>query len=241
MGETYAAATDRGRRRDANEDEAVASEIPGGVLLAVADGAGGMGGGDVASRLAIERLVEVCRESTESDPPDLLRRAYEAANRAVREAAEGSEHPSMATTLVTAIVREGRAWIANMGDSRAYLVRGGEVTQLTEDDSLVAERVRAGLLTPEQAKRSPARNIITRAIGVESEADIEPIELELEPGDVVLLCSDGVHGVLDDTEIADTVHGKDAAGGVGALIEAANEAGGPDNIGVAVYVASPGR
>lgn len=241
MGGTYAAATHQGQRRDVNEDEAVAAEIAGGVLLAVADGAGGMGGGDVASRLAIERLLHVCREETEREPTDILRAAFEAANTAVREAAAGSEHPSMATTLVAAIVRDGRAWVASLGDSRAYLVRDGEAKQLTEDDSLVAEQVRAGMITPEQAKRSPARNIITRAIGAEGEASVEPIEVVLEPGDALLLCSDGVHGVLDDDAIASTVAGLDAGTATTALIDAANRAGGPDNIGIALYVASNER
>ncbi|MCK9521405.1 MAG: protein phosphatase 2C domain-containing protein, partial [Dehalococcoidia bacterium] len=164
-----------------------------------------------------------------------LREAVETASARVREAAREGQHSAMATTLVAAIVDEKRAWIVSIGDSRAYLHHAGVLRQLTEDDSWVADQVRANLLTEEQARRSPHRNIITRAIGASDVPAVEPLEVLLAAGDTLLLCSDGLHAVIDDKDIATLLAADSAEETAAALIDAANVAGGPDNIAVALY------
>ena len=240
MSEPYAALTDTGRRRQANQDEALTLPFGDGmVLLVVADGAGGMGGGDRASAETVRGLREVCLEDQSGDPASLLREGIARANSRVRAIA-AAEYPleGMASTVVTAIVRGGQAWLLNLGDTRAYLHGEGKLRQLTEDDSWVAGQVRAGQLTPEQARHSPMRSVITRAVGVEDEPELAVQELALAPGEILLLCSDGLHGPLtDDAIAAELALGATAEGLAARLIAAANSAGGPDNIGVALYVA----
>jgi protein phosphatase len=233
----FAAATDPGLRRTLNEDVALARELPaGGVLLAVADGAGGMGGGDIASAETIAAVIEVCGSFEAAAPAETLREAVARANTRVRErAASESRLAAMASTLVAAIIRDGTAWVASIGDSRAYLFANSQLEQLTEDDSWVAEQVRSGRMAAEQAARSPHRNIITRAIGAQEEALVAPTEHVLAAGDVLLLCSDGLHGVVDDAAIAAVLAGAEPDAAAAALIALANRAGGPDNIAVAVY------
>lgn len=239
MAPQFAAATHPGVRRKVNEDQVFARELrPAGVLLAVADGAGGMGGGDVASAETIAAVTEVWERPDALPPAGVLREAVARANARVRErAASDSSLATMASTLVAAIVRDGTAWVASIGDSRAYLFANGQLVGLTEDDSWVAEQVRGGAMTVEQAARSPHRNMITRAIGAQEEAVVTPTEHELSPGDVLLLCSDGLHGVVDEAAIAEVLAGQEPSRAAAALVELANRAGGPDNIAVAIYCA----
>lgn len=233
------AATHIGLVRATNQDVALAEALPDGwSLLVVADGVGGLPGGEIASRAAVDALVEAVRPGSAEEPEAVLRRAFVAANAAVRAGQQGALE-RMSTTLVAALVHDGTAWVANIGDSRAYLVDGGEARQLTLDHSWVEESIRAGLMSPEDPLATLSRNVITRAIGLEAEAEVDVFgPIDLPPGSVLLLCTDGLHGVLDDQAIADAIA---AAGGeyTRALVDVALSAGAPDNVAVAVLAKSP--
>ena len=229
--------TDRGRVRPHNEDS-VLIDVEHGVF-AVADGMGGHAAGEVASSLAVETITHMlCRPREEgADLPDLLRRSIEEANR--RIAARGEANPEcrhMGTTVVAALADGARFCIAHVGDSRAYLVRDGELHQLTSDHSFVNELVRLGMLSREQAARDPRRNVVTRALGSGTVVAPDILESDAAPGDTLLLCSDGLNTMLDDERILALVEAcaddVDLAGE--RLVEAANAAGGEDNISVVV-------
>lgn len=233
---SYAALTNMGHARGRNEDEARAIQLPGGgVLLAVADGVGGAPGGDVASHEGIERMVaELLRLG-----PDGIGEAIAAANERVVDL-QGSrpEWRIMATTLVGAVVVQNKARVANLGDSRAYVLVGGTLKQLTQDDSWVAQAIASGDLTEEQARLHPWRNVVTKGLGVQDGGAPTYYEATLEPGDALLLCTDGLFKMLRDEEIGRIlVAAEDAENAAAALVEAANAAGGLDNIGVALYCA----
>lgn len=230
--------THKGMRRETNQDQTTTRALPGGkTLLLVADGVGGAGGGEVASAETLESIVAQLAAEPLTDPADALRSAVRRANDVVRERATTDERlKTMATTLVAAIIDNGHAWLINVGDSRAYLYHGGSITPLTEDDSWVAEQVRAGALTEEEAARSPYQNVITRGVGVEETINVEKVTRhELASGDVLVLCSDGLYRCVTSEQIAETLAlmPVDAAGKK--LIDLANAAGGPDNISVALY------
>jgi|Deesub1362A_J573_1020465.scaffolds.fasta_scaffold01363_5 protein phosphatase len=205
-------------------------------LLAVADGMGGMAGGAEASRLALEVLTrEVSRALGEGDAwGAALRRAVEEANRAVwRRAQAEPALRGMGTTVVAALVGGRRMVVANVGDSRAYSLRGGELRQITEDHSLVQEEVAQGLITPEQARTHAMKNVLTRAVGAGEEVEVDLFSREVAAGEVLLLCSDGLHGVVPDAAVREILLGtprlEEAAR---RLVEAANQMGGPDNVSV---------
>lgn len=231
--------TDIGRERDENQDNYLCLELeaPGAPvhLLAVADGMGGHGGGQTASDLAIARL----RRSVTSDcgasgaePESTLAEAFAKANREVLDHAKlDPELKEMGTTLVAALVAGGSATVANVGDSRGYLVRGGELHQLTRDHSWLAEEgVRLGM-KPEEMESSPFAGMITRCLGFESGLETDLFDVELENGDYLLLCSDGLTGMVPEAEILAVVQD---GGPVDAicreLISRANAAGGHDNV-----------
>lgn len=235
-----AAATDIGRRRSGNEDSYAiwSAARAGGThaadhLLVVCDGMGGTVAGEVASRMAVEAIVQAFESSAATDPGAALSDAVHAANDAIWD--HGQERPDlkgMGTTCTAIAIRGDEVTIAHVGDSRAYLVRGREITQLTQDHSLVAQLVARHELTAEQAKHDSRRNVVTRSVGVGPEIDVDVVTLHepLRPGDTLLVCSDGLHGPVDDDEL-----GRAAAGGTleqaaRRLIEMANEKGGPDNI-----------
>jgi len=236
------AASDVGRKRQHNEDrhavwvpEDVALHRRLGVLLVVADGMGGSLSGEVASRLAVEAVVRVVQESSGDDVPDALRRAFHEANRKVHEAS--LSHPDlngMGTTCTAVVIRENVAWVGHVGDSRAYLIRGDQIRQLTRDHSLVAHLVERREITREQARRDPRRNILTRSIGPgrEVEPDVFQADVPLRVGDTILLCSDGLHGLFNDSELADMIANGDPPTLVHELIAEANDRGGVDNITV---------
>lgn len=237
MTSLYAFGTDKGQRRSTNQDVAYATRIPDGrIVLILADGAGGMHGGETASTESVKTVKEYVLSQIGEEPEMLLRGAVVAANDRVRTLRQ--QEPAlaaMATTLVVAIVDEDEAWVASLGDSRAYLYDGGELRQITEDDSLVAEQVRAGIITQEEADASPRQNVITRGIGVDEALENEPIVHErLGPGAVLLLCSDGLFRAVDDAGIMAALDLGNPERIVQRLIQAANEAGGPDNIGIAL-------
>ena len=237
------ALTDIGRVRATNQDAALAERLPGGLdLLAVADGVGGLPGGEVASRTAIDALAASLRAAGIGEPPEAeLLRAFGDANDAVRAGQRG-DLARMATTLVAALARGGEAWVANLGDSRAYLVAGGEARQLTLDHSWVEEAIRAGDLAPDDPLAALNRHVITRAVGLDAEVGADVFgPIALPTGGVLLLCTDGLHGVLDDRAIADLVA---ASGGDLArdLVDAVLALGAPDNVAVALRADGvPGR
>jgi protein phosphatase len=236
------AASDRGRRRERNEDShgiwSAAGRDGRGWLLVVADGMGGMQAGDVASRMAVESVVRAY-STCDADivPLEALRQAVEAANRDVHEVGRTrADCVGMGTTCTAAVVRDGRIWVAHVGDSRAYLVHEGGAVRLTEDHSLVAALVRHQVLTPEQARDDARRHLVTRGVGLHAtvEVDVARIDMRLEPGTTLLLCSDGLHGLVSDRELAALTAGRPLESACSALIELANQRGGPDNITVVV-------
>ena len=230
-----AARTDVGRARERNED----SHFTGKHVFAVADGLGGHNAGDVASRLAIEALATLDRridDTPEDRVADALAAAALEANRAVYQRAQAdAKVRGMGTTLTAVAIRDGSAHLVHVGDSRCYLVRGGSISQLSSDHSLVARMVAEGKLTPEQAEVHPQRSILTRALGAEPEIDLDDLVIALVPGDRLLICSDGLSSVVSVEEIRSTIAGTDDLDETcRRLVEAANDRGGPDNITVVV-------
>ncbi|HEU4396649.1 MAG TPA: Stp1/IreP family PP2C-type Ser/Thr phosphatase [Actinomycetota bacterium] len=229
------AGTDVGRARSGNED----SHLCGRTVFAVADGLGGHQGGEVASAMAVEPLAALDGRAFADarDAAEALAGAIREANLAIlRRGRSDPDLRGMGTTVTTAAVAAERLLqLAHVGDSRAYLLRqGAPLRQLTTDHTVVEEAVQRGLLTRGQAAIHPQRGVVTRAVGLDADVQVDvPEPLELEPGDQVLLCSDGLTEVVDDDQIAgvlaDRADGGDACR---ALIGAANRAGGPDNITV---------
>lgn len=231
---SFAAQTHPGLNRARNEDEVAALTLPGGaVLLVVADGVGGAPGGDLASNTAVSVVVEALTRG------DGLTAAINLANERVI-ALQGTRRDvrHMATTLVVAFIEAGAARVANLGDSRAYALVGGELRQVSRDDSWVADAVESGEFTREEAERHPWRNVVTKGIGVEDGGGPAFYDVPLAPGDTLLLATDGLFKMLKDEEIGRLLMGaRDAENAAAALVGAANAAGGMDNIGVAVYIA----
>ena len=219
-----------GRKRRRNEDAWVCHPP----LFAVADGMGGARGGEIASRVAATALGEPVDGSGEARVVALIQEA----NRQVYERArEDSDASGMGTTITVALFENGIVSIGHVGDSRAYLIRDRKVDQLTEDHSLVAELVRTGRLSPEEAETHPQRSVITRALGTDPDVDVDVFSVEAKPGDLFLICSDGLSSMVDDTTILDTVEGQrdDLDGVAKELIAAANRSGGEDNITVVFF------
>jgi serine/threonine protein phosphatase PrpC len=238
--------THPGQVRDHNEDFAQI-EIPGdrarelkGALYLVADGMGGYQAGEVASQRAAETVIaEYYADAQNLDITASLKQAMQKANSLVHDLAQANPQLSgMGTTMVAAVVRGAEVHVANVGDSRAYLLRGGQITQITVDHSFVQEQIDAGILTPEAARTHPQRNVITRALGHNPEVEVDAFKGELAPGDTLLLCSDGLSGPLRDEEMAATLGRYPPQQAVVRLVEAANARGGPDNISALVLRAS---
>lgn len=241
MSERIAALTDRGLKRATNQDSALAQELSHDfVLLAVADGVGGLSHGEIASDETVHVLHDELLKARSDDPAEALERTFAMANRRLRDLSrEHSEPAGMASTLVAALVRDGAAWVANAGDSRAYLLHDGRLQQISRDHSLVAEQVRAGVLTAEEAETSESRSVIVRGIGIDE--TIEPYSsgpIHLPAGSVLLLCSDGLYRVVSDEQIAEVLSSGTPAEMAERLVELANRAGGPDNIAVVIMQAS---
>ena len=231
-----AAHTDVGLRRRGNEDRFVVDAQLG--LSLVADGMGGHSAGQVASSLAASSVVASLheRKGGEATPAEKLRGAIEDANRAIYSAArQRQEYSGMGTTVVALLVEDGRAAIAHVGDSRAYRVRRGRIRQLTDDHSIVGELLRRHEISADDAREHPHRHVLTRALGVRGHVQPDLAELTLSPGDVFVLCSDGLTNHIEDHEIAKLVEEtSDLEGCCGALIDLANRRGGEDNITVAL-------
>lgn len=249
----YFSQTDTGRMRTNNEDS-VALDEPSGVAV-LADGMGGYNAGEVASNMACEFIsTELGRwlgEANDSASDSDVRRAMDIcadnANRAIFQAANSNpQFAGMGTTLVLAVFRPNRLLMGHVGDSRAYRMRAGHLQQITRDHSLLQEQLDAGIITPEQAAVSSNKNLVTRAVGVEDTVLLETHLHDLLPGDVILMCSDGLSDMLTDDQMEHILRSHDTLPEAGqALITAANEAGGRDNIAVILARArgsiAPGR
>jgi protein phosphatase len=230
---TAAAVTDRGRKRPSNED-AFGYSVEHGVYV-VCDGMGGAAAGEIASSLAVDEMLRLlgCLHDPATSPLlNATQDAINAANEAIHIRAQRNYRlAGMGTTLVTLVVCGCQAWVLNIGDSRCYRLRNSEFAQITLDHSLVEEQVRAGRMTRAEALRSPLRNVITRALGTQIRVTPDIFELEIEPGDLFLLCSDGLTRELNDLKIESLlVMGGELEEQCKRLIEAANKAGGNDNI-----------
>jgi len=243
----FEAVTDVGRLRTANEDSYAV--LPKLGLFAVADGMGGQAAGEVASRTALDCIVEFIRQSAEQaditwpvpyDPSlslneNRLRAAVALANMGIRRAAEEDAGlAGMGTTVVCALDGGDRVVLAHVGDSRAYLLRGGALERLTRDHSWVGEQIDRGLLSEDQARDHPLRNVVTRALGVGAEVDAELSSFELRSGEVLLLCSDGLTSMVPDAQVRGILErcGHELSVCVKALVSEANRQGGHDNITV---------
>ncbi|MBS2014771.1 MAG: serine/threonine-protein phosphatase [Deltaproteobacteria bacterium] len=249
---SVAGATDIGRVREKNEDAFVVADLTGGtlldgeshqrfdvgergVLLAVSDGMGGAHAGEVASALVVETLTRALRHAPADKPRDaLMDDAIQRAHRAVRDEAK-REGKKMGATLTAVFVHDGEAYIAEVGDSRAYLIRNGKIRQLTHDQSLVQMLLDGGVITQEDAEHSPIRNVILQAMGNQPDVKIALAKLSLRNRDCLVLCSDGLTGLATDEEIRDVIleSGRPEIA-TQQLIDFANERGGKDNITVVV-------
>lgn len=228
--------TDVGRQRQANEDSFV--EAP--PMFAVADGMGGARAGEVASRMAVEAFAEPPEEGAE--PEAQLVAIARAANRRIYDMARSDDaYAGMGTTLTAAMVSGHEVTVGHVGDSRLYRLRDGSLERLTNDHSLVEEYVRAGRLAPEEAESHPQKSIITRALGVEADVEVDTLTCDVNDGDVYMLCSDGLSGMLTEHEIAEILlQSSSLEQAAHALIDAANRAGGRDNITVVLFRLSEG-
>ena len=242
------AAVDAGRARSNNEDSVATDDA---VALAVlADGMGGYNAGEVSSHMATSfiatELGRWLREASSQASDAEVRRAMdicvENANRAIFEAANANpQYAGMGTTLVVAVFREGRLLLGHVGDSRCYRLRAGKLQQITRDHSLLQEQIDAGLITPEQAAFSANKNLVTRAVGVEDNVLLETHQHEVQNDDLYLLCSDGLSDMVDDSGLEQLLQAHDELPECArALIGAANDAGGKDNISVILARASGG-
>jgi len=234
----FAAKTDLGRVRDNNEDkfdffepEDPAVLATKGRFYAVADGMGGHSAGQIACELALKAVIQSYYGSPSADAESSLKTAVEEANALIHATAQAMpDRQGMGTTLTAAVVREDTLIIAQVGDSRAYLLRDGAISQLTEDHSWVAEQVRLGTMTLAEAQVSPFRNIITRSMGTAPQVEPDVTTHALRAGDTVVLCSDGLSGHLEPPEILAVAGGYSPSVAALTLIDAANARGGRDNI-----------
>jgi PPM family protein phosphatase len=227
----HAFKTDVGRQRHTNEDNCY-DQPP---VFAVADGMGGAQAGEVASEMAIEEFVQ--DRDAEAPPERQLEQIAKAANRKIWEVAQSdSRRAGMGTTLTAAMVDGRSVAVGHVGDSRLYLYRDGKLERMTRDHSLVEEFMRQGRLTPEQAEKHPQRSVITRALGPESDVDVDTFSIQARDGDVYLLCSDGLSGMVSDEDMEAILREGDGLDATAAtLIDAANENGGRDNITAVLF------
>ena len=235
LGES-AGKTDPGRVRRRNEDAFVVDPP----LFAVADGMGGAQAGEVASRLAAAAFREY-READELAPEERVRAIIKEANRRIYDRARtDSEVSGMGTTVTAALLTDGRVVIGHVGDSRAYRIRDGRLEQLTDDHSLVADLMRSGRLTAEEAEGHPQRSVITRALGTDPDVDVDTLVIEVEAGDLFLLCSDGLSTMVSDSEVLQTVERAATLDEAARdLVRAANTGGGEDNVTVVLFRLDP--
>ncbi|HJZ10668.1 MAG TPA: Stp1/IreP family PP2C-type Ser/Thr phosphatase [Acidobacteriota bacterium] len=242
---TFKAVSDVGRKRTANEDSLFADEELN--LFVVADGMGGHAAGEVASKIAVDSIQDFIRHTNNdkeitwpyefdeslSMAGNRLKTAIQSAHAKVLEAtSQKKEFQGMATTVVSMLVADGKAQVAHVGDSRAYLIRGDRLIQLTSDHSWVNEQLRTGAITSAQARNHPYRNIVTRALGGPNPVDVDVAEEAMQDGDIVLLCSDGLNTMISDEQILEIIvrNKEDLDQACKELVDTANANGGEDNI-----------
>lgn len=242
----YATQSDTGRVRENNEDcfgafvpDEEAALRSRGALFVVADGMGGHRGGEIASRIAVRTIGQAHADSDGVEPVEMLVNAFGEANAAIYE--EASSDPGlmgMGTTCTALLLRGGHGHLAHVGDSRAYVRRGGVLRQITQDHSLVGEMVRSGIITDEDARTHPKRNVITRSLGVQEsiETDTPDSPFVVEAGDTFLLCSDGLTSYAQDDDIDEALEGNSPVETCRALVDLANARGGRDNITLVVVI-----
>lgn len=239
--------TDVGKVREANEDAFLLADLDRnqqsvqhaewsvggrGLLLAVSDGMGGAAAGEVASAVSLQALLaELQRDDRSGDVPERLKRVVRRASQRVREESQQPDRRGMGATLTAALFCGNVVHLAQIGDSRGYLIRGGEIRQVTHDQSYVQLLVDEGLMTPEEAERSPQKNVLLQAMGQAGKLRVDLGRLAVRSGDRLLLCSDGLTNAVGDQDIAKLATG-DERSACSALVDAANAAGGPDNITV---------
>ena len=236
--------TDRGSVREKNEDyfgvfepetEEVVDEL--GILLIVSDGMGGHFSGAEASRKAVEVIGDEYFEGDEGNPLERLKSAFDEANKDIFELVGHSVNGMAGTTCTAALLFPEFVHVAHAGDSRAYLVRKGEIEQLTIDHSVVGEMMRKGMLTKEEARNHPHRNVITRAMGLQMEVQVDLTEsVDVWPGDAIMLCSDGLFSMISEEEMAEIVSNLPPTEAAKKLIKRAKEEGGTDNITIVIAV-----
>lgn len=240
--------TDIGRKRQRNEDSYLVNDKIG--LYIVADGMGGHAGGEFASKIAVSTVEEIIRgedrvrsnvpndsyldtdaSASEGQEQERLKEAINrAGNMIVRRAFEDPELKGMGTTSTVMFIANDKAYIAHVGDSRAYCVRDGQIIQITEDHSLVHEQLKSGLITEEEAKTHQLKNIITRSVGVQEEVEVDTVVWKIQVGDSYLLCSDGLSNMVHDHELQDIITKFNAEQAARELVDLANSRGGEDNI-----------
>jgi len=251
MDSTARGLSDVGQKRDHNEDSFLVDDDLG--LYVVADGMGGHAGGGTASRIAVETIQARLKDARDASPElfaspgsleesplrEVLREAVEGACKNIFRAAQSDPGlAGMGTTVTAALLRVPSTFIAHVGDSRCYLVRGSRIYQVSEDHSLVNEQLKAGAITPDEARNSRFRNIITRSVGFEEQVAVDMMGVEVQRGDQLVICCDGLSNLVDDQEILGVVNGCAIDDAPQKLIDLANERGGDDNI--TVIVASVG-
>ncbi|MGZ3771261.1 MAG: Stp1/IreP family PP2C-type Ser/Thr phosphatase [Bdellovibrio sp.] len=226
--------TDKGLRRDSNQDSCLINKELG--LFIVADGMGGHSGGEVASSMAVETVEKIMLqpEARKKSPRELILQCYEEASKRIfdKAANEKPELAGMGTTMVMAYVRGKHLYVGNVGDSRCYLFKRPYLWQITEDHSLLNEQLRAGVMSEEQVRQFVGRNVITRSVGYERDVYPDVIEWEIFPGEIFLLCSDGLSSLVDDRRISEILNQNTPDKAVKACVEQALANGGDDNVTV---------
>ena len=211
-----------------------------GQIFVVADGMGGHRGGDIASKLAVETIIDTYYAAPDANPVHALDAAFSEANKAILSKSMADVALfGMGTTCTALLVLNGNGYFAHVGDSRAYLLRDGALRQVTEDHSLVGEMVKSGMLSDEDAQHHPKRNVITRSLGTNEDLTTDfPETLKFETGDTVLLCSDGLTSMVTDVQIRDILAANSPSDACQALVDLANENGGKDNVSVQIVKAA---
>ena len=237
-----AAGTDRGLVREINEDSynLIAGDEGSPCAFIIADGMGGHSCGEIASRMAVDYISGVITGdsarllSAENREDELRRLVLEANTMVYHQSLEQPETKGMGTTLTMALVEKEIVTAAHVGDSRLYLIRSGEIRQLTEDHSYIEEMVKKGSMTRKEAENHPRKNVITRAVGCSEELEVDTLSITMKLGDILIFCTDGLTNMIGEDEIADTVQRNDPEAACQLLIKAANRQGGEDNITVIV-------